>query len=40
MQKEGFSGNSISIDQLPKGIYIMNIQMNNKQIVNKKIVVL
>jgi hypothetical protein len=40
LQKEGFSGNSISIDQLPKGIYIMNIQMNNKQVVNKKIVVL
>ncbi len=38
--KEGFSGNSIDISQLPTGIYIMNIMMDNKQIVRKKIAVL
>lgn len=38
--KERFSGNSINIDQLPTGIYIMNIVMDNKQVVRKKIAVL
>jgi len=38
--KEGFSGNNISISQLPTGIYIMNIVMANKQVVRKKIAVL
>ena len=38
--KEHFSGNSISISQLPKGIYIMNIMMADKHVVRKKIAVL
>lgn len=38
--KEGFSGNSIDRSQLPTGIYIMNIMMDNKQIVRKKIAIL
>jgi len=38
--KENFSGNNISISQLPKGIYIMNIMMVDKQVVRKKIAVL
>jgi actin-like ATPase involved in cell morphogenesis len=35
-----FSGNNINISQLPRGIYIMNIMMADKQIVRKKIAVL
>ncbi|MEN8224011.1 MAG: T9SS type A sorting domain-containing protein [Bacteroidota bacterium] len=38
--KDGFSGNSIDISHLPGGIYFMNIIMDNKQIVRKKIAVL
>jgi len=38
--KEHFSGNNINISQLPRGIYIMNIMMADKQIVRKKIAVL
>jgi len=37
---EDFSGNTINIDQLPQGLYIMNITMADKQVIRKKIVVL
>jgi len=38
--KERFSGNNISISELPRGLYIMNIMMGDNQIVRKKIAVL
>ena len=38
--KENFSGNNINISELPKGIYIVNIMMDDKQVVRKKIAVL
>lgn len=40
IQKENFSGNNISISELPTGIYILNIMMDNKHTVRKKIVVM